>query len=74
MSPKTQNNRWVADPDQFAARIQVEDLPGMLANQLIVEPGTRALIVNDGIYAGDVGAGTYTLKTFMSNLAWCWPI
>ena len=38
-----QENRWIADPDQFAARVQVDDVKGLLANQLIVDPGTSPL-------------------------------
>lgn len=68
MASPIENHRWTAEPEQFAARIDVTDVPRYFSRQLIIEPGTRALIVDDGKYVGDVGPGTHTLESFLRPL------
>ncbi|HBT77752.1 MAG TPA: hypothetical protein DEB39_12700 [Planctomycetaceae bacterium] len=62
------NNTWTASANEFAARIELDDLSGYFSKQLTVERGTRALVIDDGIYLGEVAAGTYTLKSFTDKL------
>jgi len=67
--PAVVSNRWARDPDDFATRIEVDDLEGVLQRDLVIEPGTRAIILVDGRnLAGEVGPGRYTLKTFSDKL------
>ena len=62
------NSIWSTNVDDFAVRMTLDDLPGLLSKQLVVEPGTRALIVDGGVPLGDVSPGTYTLKSFSDKL------
>lgn len=61
-------HRWNADENSFAIRVHVDNVPGFFSGQLIVEPGTRAWIVDEGLLAGEVPAGAYTLETFSQRL------
>ena len=66
-----QENRWARGADDFATRVDVHDVPGFFSKSLIVEPGVRALILEDGLAAaGELGAGRYTLHTFLGALRW----
>jgi len=66
-----QENRWARGADDFATRVDVHDVPGFFSKSLVVEPGVRALILEDGIAAaGELGAGRYTLHTFLGALHW----
>ena len=73
MAAKMSEYRWVVEPHQFAVRFQVNDLPGLLAKTVIVEPGVRALIVDDGQYLGDIPEGTYTAESFWARLKFWKP-
>lgn len=56
-------NRWAKGPDDFAVRVDVDDVPGLFRRELVVEAGTRALILEGGRDdRGDLGPGTYTLQ------------
>ncbi|MCL4205625.1 MAG: hypothetical protein KJ000_24350 [Pirellulaceae bacterium] len=68
MSVTIDENRWTAPADQFAVRIQVQDAPGFFSKKLIIEPGTRALVIEDGAFIGEVPAGVYTLESFAQRL------
>ncbi|MBL7182832.1 MAG: zinc-ribbon domain-containing protein [Anaerolineae bacterium] len=62
--PSMEGRRWAKGPDDFAARVEVEDVPGFFRKDVVVEPGTRALMLVDGKnIAGELGPGKYTLKT-----------
>src|SRR5258708_7959270 len=68
MAAALENNRWNAAPDDFAVRIQVGEAAGFFTKHLTIDPGTRALIVDDGQYVGEVPPGTYTLQSFTERL------
>ena len=70
-APKTEGHRWAKGPNDFAVRIEADDLPGMLRRGLIVEPGTNALIVDRGEVQGTVPPGAYTLEKAGAK-AWDW--
>lgn len=69
-----QNDRWKVLAEDFAVRIQIPDLEGFFRNsipkgrQLIIEPGTRALMIDSGVLVGEVPPGAYTLETFAERL------
>jgi RNA polymerase subunit RPABC4/transcription elongation factor Spt4 len=66
-----EENRWARGADDFATRVDVHDVPGFFSKSLIVEPGVRALILEDGAATrGELGAGRYTLHTFLGALHW----
>lgn len=70
------NNRWSVGPDQFAVRIMIPDLNGFFqrlpnlpkGRTLIIEPGTRALVIDNGYVAAQLRGGAYTLESFTERL------
>lgn len=61
-------NRWQRDPDDFAVRIEVDDLKGLFRKELTVDQGTQALFFSGGAFAGTLGAGTYDLGNVFGHL------
>jgi hypothetical protein len=55
-------NRWRRSGDEFARRIDAHELRGLLQRGLVIEPGTRALIIQGGALAAVVGEGAYDLN------------
>ena len=75
MSDFLNNNRWSVSEDDFAVRVMIPDVKGFFkgltslgSSQLIIEPGTRALVVEDGVLVGEVPPGSYTLESFDERL------
>ena len=79
MSAAIEEGRWAVGPNDFAARIILPDLKGFFeklpiigalpkSRTLIIEPGTRALVIDDGLLIGQIPAGTYTLESFLQRL------
>ena len=79
MSPVIENNRWSVGVNDFAARVILPDLKGFFdqipfisslpkAKTLIVEPGTRALMVDEGFLIGEIPPGAYTFEEFVKRL------
>lgn len=79
MSVQLKDNRWAVGANDFAARVIIPDLKGFFAKlpiigsapkqrSLVIEPGTRALVIDDGMLIGEVGPGDYTLETFLERL------
>ena len=72
MAKDGSNLRWnITGADgvpQFAKRIQVDDAAGFFTKGLVIEPGTRGLIVEDGVFRGEVPPGAYELKSFAERL------
>jgi hypothetical protein len=63
-------NRWAKGPEDFAVRIEVGDIKGFFRKELIVEPGTRAILLIDGRNeAGQLGPGRYTMDDLFRRLA-----
>ena len=62
------DNIWSAKAEDFAVRMTLGDFPGFFSKQLVVSPGTHALIVDDGTFLGVVPPGTYTLQSFTDKL------
>jgi len=79
VSPIIENNRWSVGKDDFATRVVLPDLQGFFeripfisplpkAKTLIIEPGTRAMLIDDGMFIGEVPPGAYTLEEFVQRL------
>lgn len=66
--PMVVDNCWQRGADDFATRIDVRDLRGVLATDLTVEPGTRALLIADGKNIGVVDPGRYTVQTLVDRI------
>ena len=79
MSVNLQHDRWSVSETEFAVKVMVPDLKGFFdklpviggapkARSLVIEPGTRALVIDDGILVGEVPPGEYTLESFVDRL------
>lgn len=66
-APEITDNRWRRGEDDFATRVVVHDVRGFFARELVVEPGTQAIILADGANLGVVGPGKYTLDTLVER-------
>ena len=65
---KVENNRWTITEDQFAVSVRIGDVPAFFSRQLVIEPGTRAVIIDSGQSLGDLSPGTYTIESFAERL------
>ena len=71
MAEHENGQRWDingSDGIEFARRITVDDAKGFFTKGLVIEPGTKAVIVEDGVRCGEVPPGTYVLKSFAEHL------
>ena len=59
--PGAAGGRWRRRPGEVAARVELSDIPGWTSKPLIIEPGTKAILLGDGRIAEIVGPGTYDL-------------
>lgn len=63
-APLINQNRWAAGDNDFAARVDVDDLEGHLKKGINVEAGTNAMLLENGANVGLVPAGSYLLTSF----------
>ena len=61
-----QTNRWQAGENDFAVRLELNDVEGFFSKKLTIEPGTRALFLERGRMIGEVPPGEYTLLAWES--------
>lgn len=61
-APPVRDNRWSRLPEDIAVRIEADDLEGV-TRRLIVEPGTQAVILDNGRSLGIQGPNSYTLES-----------
>lgn len=62
------DNRWMADEHEFATRVEISDVTGFFYKSLTIEPGTRAMILEQGRSLGEVPPGQYTLQGLTDRL------
>jgi len=62
------NNRWIASDDEFATRIEIPDVPGFFSKSVIVEPGFRALFIEQGQSLGELPPGQHTLSNIVDKM------
>ena len=63
MNDKQQDHRWQVEEHEFAVCKRIDDVKRFWASrQLVVDPGIRALFIEDGQSVGEVGPGSYTLE------------
>lgn len=65
-------NHFSLSPEIFARRINIADVPGFFNKPVPIEPGIRAVIIDDGINIGEVPSGTYNFSSFTSRLKDWW--
>jgi hypothetical protein len=72
-------NRWRVSATDFAKRITIADMKSFFerltlipaspaGRALIIEPGTRSVIIDDGMVLGELYAGVFTMDSFIERL------
>ncbi len=72
------NHRWQVAARDFAVRITIPDVKGFFdsiplisglpaARSLVIEPGTRSAIIENGVLLAEIYAGEYTLESFIER-------
>lgn len=62
-APQIERHRWSRREEDFAIRVEADDLPGLLKRGIQVMPGTTAMFIERGANRGQVPPGEYTLST-----------
>lgn len=62
-------NHWARREGDFAARVEVNDLPGILSKKLEVEPGTQALVYANGTPQEILPPGVYTMDSIGKTIS-----
>ncbi len=60
--------RWARRPEDVAARLEDQDVAGRFSKPLLIEPGTRALLFQQGRCKGELGPGRHELRGIRSML------
>lgn len=68
-APEINQNRWQRSPGDFAARVDAGDLQGFVKRELIISPGTQALLLIGGSPQTAFEPGTHTLETLGERLS-----
>lgn len=58
---KTGIQTWARGTTDLAVRVDIDDIEGLLRKGLVVEQGTSAAILKDGVYVETLGPGRYDL-------------
>lgn len=66
-APFISQDRWAASEQDFAIRVDVDDLEGRLKKGINVEAGTNAMLLENGANLGLVPPGSYVLTSFMQR-------
>ena len=61
-------HRWTRPDEEFAVRIEADDLTGLLKRGLKIEPGCNAMLLEHGANRGLLPPGEYTLGTLGQRL------
>lgn len=64
-APNMRGMVWRRNPDDFATRLDIQDLETTFRGGVIVEQGTKALLLKDGALWATLQPGRYELKTFL---------
>jgi ribosomal protein L40E len=67
-APAIHQQVWRRSAEDFAARVEVEDLNGLLKKGLQIDPGCNALLVHQGKAVATVAPGAYTLETIPQHV------
>ena len=67
-SPTVNNNQWVIQPGDIAARVEARELEGMLKRGIIINPGTNALLVDNGAIKDMLHPGIHNLDSLSRRL------
>jgi hypothetical protein len=68
-APLMRGNRWARRADDFATKVEVDDVEGFFKRGLIVEAGTKAIFFVNGAYSGIVEPGRYDMGGLLRKVA-----
>jgi hypothetical protein len=68
-SPVLIEKTWARQPEDIAARLQVQDVQGRFVKPVVIEEGTSALVFQDGRYAGTLPSGRYDHTSLLQRVA-----
>jgi hypothetical protein len=66
--PLIAGDRWSRRPEEFAVRVDDQDVKGWLTKPLIVEHGTRAMLFQAGRLCGEIGEGRHNVGGLLKQL------
>jgi membrane protease subunit (stomatin/prohibitin family) len=67
-APLMTGNRWARRADDFAAKVEVDDVEGFFKRGLIVEAGTKAIFFVNGAYSGILDPGKYDMGGLLQKI------
>lgn len=62
------NDVWARGPEDFAVRVDDQDIKGRLAKPITIEHGTRALFFQNGKCKGELREGRHSMGGLLKNL------
>ncbi len=67
-APQMKGNRWARRVDDFATKVEVDDVEGFFKRGLIVEAGTKAIFFVNGAYSGILEPGRYDMGGLLAKI------
>lgn len=62
------NRQWMRNPGDFAQRFDIADIKGIFSKRVTIEQGTKAILLQGGVYKGTLPAGVYNLGSILSTI------
>jgi hypothetical protein len=67
-APLLRGNRWARRAEDFATKVEVDDVEGFFKKGLIVEAGTKAIFFVNGAYSGILDPGKYDMGGLLERI------
>jgi len=67
-APQITGNRWARRTNDFATKVEVDDVEGFFKRGLIVEAGTKAIFFVNGAYSGILEPGRYDMGGLLQRI------
>lgn len=67
-NPELYKQRWARSADDFAVRIDTEQVDGWFTKPVVIEHGTRALLFQQGKLMGELEAGKYDMGGVLKRI------
>jgi hypothetical protein len=67
-APQMSGNRWSRRVDDFATKVEVNDVEGFFKRGLVVEAGTKAIFFTNGAYSGILEPGRYDMGGLLQRV------
>jgi hypothetical protein len=67
-APMLTGNRWARRVEDFATKVEVDDVEGFFKKGLLVEAGTKAIFFVNGAYSGILDPGKYEMGGLLQKI------